>query len=91
MLTISSLRRRLTVCAITLPLSAMAYPDKPIEWVVPYPAGGGSDVVARTLAEHMGKTLSQTVIVRGDPEHPRADGRLCQGGERKVGAGDPRG
>jgi tripartite-type tricarboxylate transporter receptor subunit TctC len=35
--------------------------------VVPYPAGGGSDVVARTLAEPMGKTLGQTIIVNNKP------------------------
>ncbi len=63
----ATLRRCLSLCAITLPLCAVAFPDKPIEWVVPYPAGGGSDVVARTLAEHMGKTLGQTIIVNNKP------------------------
>ena len=63
----AALRRCLSLCAFTLPLSAVAFPDKPIEWVVPYPAGGGSDVVARTLAEHMGKTLGQTIIVNNKP------------------------
>jgi tripartite-type tricarboxylate transporter receptor subunit TctC len=62
-----ALRRLLTLGAIALPLCAVAYPDKPIEWVVPYPAGGGSDVVARTLAEPMGKTLGQTIIVNNKP------------------------
>jgi tripartite-type tricarboxylate transporter receptor subunit TctC len=67
MLAIPTLRRCLILCAIAVPLSAAAFPDKPIEWVVPYPAGGGSDVVARTLAEHMGKTLGQTIIVNNKP------------------------
>jgi tripartite-type tricarboxylate transporter receptor subunit TctC len=53
--------------ALALPLATAAFPDKPIEWVVPYPAGGGSDVVARTLAEPMGKTLGQTIIVNNKP------------------------
>lgn len=44
-----------------------AYPDRPVEWVVPYPAGGGADVVARTLAEAMGKTLGQTLIINNKP------------------------
>jgi tripartite-type tricarboxylate transporter receptor subunit TctC len=45
----------------------MAFPDKTIEWVVPYPAGGGSDVVARTLAEPMSKALGQTIVVNNKP------------------------
>jgi tripartite-type tricarboxylate transporter receptor subunit TctC len=67
MLAVPTLRRCLTLCAIALPLTALAFPDKPIEWVVPYPAGGGSDVVARSLAEHMGKALGQTLIVNNKP------------------------
>ncbi len=62
-----ALRRLPTVAAMALPLCAAAYPDKSIEWVVPYPAGGGSDVVARTLAEPMGKALGQTIIVNNKP------------------------
>lgn len=64
----SFLRRGWMACAIALPLgAAAAFPDRPIEWVVPYPAGGGSDVVARTLAEPMGKLLGQTLIVSNKP------------------------
>lgn len=46
--------------AVAAPAALAAYPEKPVEWVVPYPAGGGADVVARTLAEAMGKSLGQT-------------------------------
>ncbi len=41
--------------------------DKPLEWVVGYPAGGGSDVVARLLAESMSKTLGRPIIVSNKP------------------------
>ena len=46
---------------------AQPYPGKTIEWVVPYPAGGGSDVAARTLAETMGRALGQTVVINNRP------------------------
>ena len=41
--------------------------DKPLEWVVGYAAGGGSDVVARTIADAMSKTLNRTIIVTNKP------------------------
>lgn len=41
--------------------------DKPLEWVVGYAAGGGSDVVARIVGEQMGKALGRTVIVINKP------------------------
>jgi tripartite-type tricarboxylate transporter receptor subunit TctC len=42
---------------------APAFPDKPIVLVVPFAAGGPTDVVARMIAIPMGKSLGQTVLV----------------------------
>jgi tripartite-type tricarboxylate transporter receptor subunit TctC len=39
------------------------YPSRSITVVVPFPAGGASDVVARIVTEHMGRTLGQTLII----------------------------
>jgi len=42
---------------------AQSYPSRPIRYIVPVPAGGGSDFVGRTVCERWGKALGQTFIV----------------------------
>jgi tripartite-type tricarboxylate transporter receptor subunit TctC len=44
-------------------LQAQDYPNKSITIVVPFPAGGPSDVVARIVADQMGKVLGQTMVI----------------------------
>jgi len=43
------------------------YPSQLIKWVVPYPPGGGTDNLARTLADSMRVTLGQQLIVENRP------------------------
>ena len=50
-----------SVCAAVA--HAQSYPARPIRIVVPFPPGGGTDVVARTIAQKMNETLGQPVIV----------------------------
>ena len=46
-----------------LPSHAQAWPDRPIRMIVPFAAGGSTDVVARILAEHMSRTLGQQIVI----------------------------
>jgi tripartite-type tricarboxylate transporter receptor subunit TctC len=46
---------------------AQAWPNKPVRWVVAYPAGGGSDFLARQLAPQLGKQLGQTIVIDNRP------------------------
>ena len=46
---------------------AQNWPDQAIRWVVPYPPGGGTDVLARTVAEAMRQSLGQTIVIENKP------------------------
>jgi len=45
------------------PAQASGYPDKPIRFVVPYPPGGGTDVIARIVQERFQALLGQPIII----------------------------
>ncbi len=65
---ISIRRLMLQAAAALLPLTAQAQPDKPIEWVVGYAAGGGSDYVARSVAVAMsGELGGRGIIINNKP------------------------
>ena len=46
---------------------AQAFPNKPIRWLVPYPAGGGSDFLARTIGQGLSTQVGQPVVVDNKP------------------------
>ena len=52
-----------TAMLAALPAAAQSYPTHPVTMIVPFAAGGPTDVVARSLAEAMRKSLGQTIIV----------------------------
>ena len=57
--------------------TAQAFPAKTIRWVVPYPAGGGSDFLARTIGQALAAQVGQTVLIDNKP-----------GGNTAIGASD---
>jgi tripartite-type tricarboxylate transporter receptor subunit TctC len=69
--------RFLTACALGVCAAAVqaqpAWPAKPIRFVVPFPAGGQLDVVARLIADRVGPVLGQPIVVEAKPG---ADGNI---------------
>ncbi len=71
----------IAACLATLPLlgalpaAAQNFPDKPVRWIVPYAAGGGSDFLARTIGNTLAEQTGQPVLVDNKP-----------GGNTSIGA-----
>lgn len=62
-------RRTLVLAGLLAPLGgrAVAYPTRPVSLVVPFAAGGSTDVVARILADFIAPRLRQPVVVENRP------------------------
>ena len=62
-------RRALLAAPALLPglAAAQGFPTRPITWIVPFAAGGITDTSARTLAQRMGGSLGQSVVVENRP------------------------
>jgi len=51
------------LCVAAAPSLAQSWPQKPVRFIVPFPPGGGTDVVARMVAKNLQDKLGQTVVV----------------------------
>jgi len=65
----TTLKGLLLICAVlAAPLAgAQAFPQKPIRWVVPFAPGGASDSLARALAEKIGGSVGERILVDNKP------------------------
>ena len=63
MKTLSAIAGAFALLAAASGASAQTYPDKPVTLVVPFAAGGSTDLVARTIAQKMSEKLGQQVLV----------------------------
>src|SRR5258706_13994367 len=57
----------LLVFALSSPVLAQQYPAKPLRFIVPFPPGGGVDIVARAVGEKLSPRLNQSIIIENKP------------------------
>ncbi|HTH08241.1 MAG TPA: tripartite tricarboxylate transporter substrate binding protein, partial [Acidovorax sp.] len=75
-----------SACSVAFAASAQTgasttWPDKPVTIVVPFPAGGSTDMVARAMAQQMGDKLGQNFVV---DNRPGATGTLGAGAVKRA-------
>ena len=65
--------RRFAMAAALLALGAIGdagaadYPTRPVRWIVPYPPGGATDILARIIAQSLSERLGQTFVIENKP------------------------
>src|SRR6266571_2029345 len=68
--------RRTAICLIAMGISAIAsigsaaaldYPTRPVRWVVGYPPGGATDIIARLIGQRLSERLGQQFIIENKP------------------------
>ena len=63
------LRLRMVIAGtVLLPALALAYPDRPVRMVLPFPPGGGTDSLARVILPRMGQALGQPIVIDNRPD-----------------------
>lgn len=63
MLRLNALIVACVLLALPLTVAAQTYPNKPIKFIIPFPPGGTTDIVGRSISDQLGKFLGQTVLI----------------------------
>lgn len=65
------MKNRLFLCLLALLACASSvaqtYPSKPIRFIVPFTAGSGTDIIARTIGDAMSKSMGQPIVIENKP------------------------
>ena len=71
------------------PCTADQWPSRPIRWIVPYPPGGSTDMLARVVGQKLGEQLGQPVVIENKAGAGGSGHRLrSQAAGRRLYAGD---
>ena len=54
-------------CVLSVSALAQAYPAKPLKMILPFPAGGPTDIIARALGQGLGEAFGQNVVIDNRP------------------------
>jgi len=57
----------LALCAAAPAFAQNDYPNRPVKWIVPYPPGGTTDVLARIIAQWLTEKMGQTFVIENKP------------------------
>ena len=73
-----------TMPAVSRSADAQSYPTRPITMIVPFPAGGPTDLIARVIGERMRSSLGQSVVIENTSG--AANGSVGRRPARALGA-----
>jgi tripartite-type tricarboxylate transporter receptor subunit TctC len=60
----------IALCALVMGgghVMALDYPTRPVRWIVPYPAGGSTDILARIIGQYLSEHLGQQFVIENRP------------------------
>ena len=57
----------LCVAALAVPVQAQSFPNKPVKFIVTYPPGGSSDLMARIMGQKLGDLWGQPIVIESKP------------------------